>query len=145
MVFWEKNFIVIGVAAFLSGAVYFGWLTVTSLAQGSLAEPSALMVAGYVILQVVLAALGIWLWDLKSKASAEVEDTPDGMDERDRLINMKTEAGASHVYYILIFAMMLFWFKHGDASMLMHSLIAAFLIGDLYRCALQVQNYNRAY
>lgn len=145
MVFWEKNFIVIGVAAFLSGAVYFGWLIVSSLAQGSLAEPSALMIAGYVILQVVLAGLGIWLWDLKSKASADVEDSPDGMDERDRMINLKTEASSLHIYTILIFAMMLFWFKHGDVSILMHSLVGAFVLGDLYRCGLQVYNYNKAY
>lgn len=145
MVFWEKNFIVIGASSFIAGLVYFGWLATASLAQGSIAEPKAFMVAGYIILQVALAAVGIWLWDMKSRASEDVDGSSDGMDERDRLINMKTEAGASHVYYILIFAMMLFWFKHGDASILIHSLVAAFLLGDIYRSALQVFNYNRAY
>ena len=145
MPFWEKNVVVIGTASLITGCVYFGWLIINWIASGQIPDPSLLVILTCLALQITLAVSGILIFNVQGAKANSSDIPPKGQDERDRLINMKTEAQAGHLYYLLIFATILGWFIHDSASLLVHSLIGAFLVGDLFRCGLQVFNYNRAY
>lgn len=145
MSFWERNFVVIGTSSLIAGLAYFGLLIIDWQPQGQLPEPELWKVAGYVLLQFTLSAIGIVIWDRFAREPVSENLQVSGMDERDAMINLKTEAGSSHVYYWLTFTMLFLWFWHGSASMLIHTLVLAFCLGDLFRSGLQIFNYNRAY
>ncbi|WOR14088.1 hypothetical protein RYZ27_09945 [Hyphomonas sp. FCG-A18] len=145
MSFWERNYIIVGIASFVAGAIYFGWAFSLWVSSGVVPEPRLIMLVVYVLVQFGISVAGILIFAMRSGDLTDDSLPPDGMDERDRLVNLKTEAGAAHIYYILIFSMVVIWFWHGSTAILIHSLIGAFLISDMIRCVLQTFNYNRAY
>lgn len=148
MAFWERNFLVIGAGTLLSALLYFGVVTYQSLSLGSIAPPSLILVMACVILQVGLSALGmLFLHALRRRAADWDADEmpPEGMDERDRFVKLKSEASSAHFYYLFFFVAMLGWFAHENAFILFHSLFGAFYLGDLARVIFQLIYYNKAY
>ncbi len=145
MTFGEKNIIAIGASSLIAGGAYFSWLILNWSQSGTIPEPKLWIVMTYLALQIGLSFLVSLTWNKRAQPNSELNDKRTIMDERDRLVNTKTEAGASHVYLFLIFIAVLGWFAHHNTPVLIHSLIGAFLMGDLFRTGLQVFNYNRAY
>ena len=147
MAFWQRNHVIIAIASVIAGAVYFGVVVQQSLAVSEIIAPQAMLVFGYIIIQVGLSAIGIIAWEYLGRGRNEYDDSnlpADGMDERDRRVKTKSDADASQFYYLFTFVALLGWFAHENAFLLFHSFIAVFVIGDLVRCGFQILYYNRA-
>ncbi len=144
MGFWERNTIIIGLGSLLGGAFYFSFVVWQSLTLGALAPPDFVAWCGYLVLQFLISVVGIRLATNRSEL-AELRVLPQGTDERDRLVRSKAEIGQAHVASVLIFICMAAWFAHTSVAILFHSLVAALVVSELVRCAVQMFNYNRAY
>jgi len=144
MAFGERNTFALGVASLIAGGFYFFLVWQQSIAAGAVAAPDLRTVISYVILQVVLSVAGIVALTVFARVR-DKDSAVDSEDERDRLVRIKSEAGASHLAAAGVILALGGWFIHENGYLLFHTVIAAIVLSELFRAVLQLFNYNRAY
>ena len=142
MSYWEKNTLILGLGSLLGGSFYFAFVLWQSLALGALAAPSLYVWLGYIVFQFGISTAGALLMANRSEL-ADLKTFPGATDERDTLIRTRAEAGQGHVASIFVFISMAAWFVHVSAAILFHSLVAALVLSELFRCGLQLFSYRR--
>ncbi|MEM1036434.1 MAG: hypothetical protein AAGI14_06700 [Pseudomonadota bacterium] len=142
MSYWERNTLILLAGSVFGAVFYFGFVIAQSVAAGAVVMPQLWVWLGYIVFQFAVSVGGVWL--LNRKGLAEVRDLVGGEDERDLVIKKQAEARQGHIMSALILFGLAFWFIHGSAALLFHSMVAALVVSELCRGLIQYASYSRA-
>ncbi len=143
MALWEKTYWVIAVSIVISGGYYFSNVLRASLELGAIVPPNVTLFITYIAIQVILAITGIIAVTVIDRMR-ESEDTEEPfLDERDKIVKTKSEAGAGHVTATIVVIALLAFFHHGDGNLLFHSVLAGLMLGEMARCLMQIISYRQ--
>ena len=143
MPYWERNTAILGLGSLIGGAYYVAMVLMQSMAIGAVAPPSLFTFNSYFVLQIAISAIGVSVSTAQASKGGELAGLPGGMDERDRFVKTKSEAGFGHLLSAVMFLALAAWFLHHNASLLFHSVVVGHVIAELGRAGLQLASYRR--
>ena len=145
MSFWEKGYLGTAGAVAVAASVYGYIIWQRSLAAGHIVAPDVVSFVTYVVVIVILSALGFILVASRDATNAgSDEPAVDGYDERDKLVGDMANGRSHHVTSIGVYIALLAFIAHGNGNVLFYSALGALALGEISMCLLRVYFYNRA-
>lgn len=138
MGFQEKMAWAMMIILIVTGAAYYSLVFQTSAAIGATAPPILPLMIGYVVFLVVLAiiaSIGI--------AITKPSEANTALDEREQLIQFKSEAWSGRAMAFLVLCALLDFGVYGDGNRLFHAIFASLIIGQIAEYGFQIFFYRR--